>query len=379
MRNTKKIVVLLSLSSLTLTAFANWSTDWPGAAGATAYKKAMDNVSQIPRENPPMDKDWWFGAIMYFLKAKSSLSEVEKTAVEKIFSDYKAALKEINPDSKPVNLKSETFTKILELNTNLYASLKPYVDSSKATWYDTWVAQKLNELQWIKTSWTGSAMPWDMQKWPNDRKPNWPLFDFFKKPDALSADEQKSLKEFVDYYAKMIKGIVENPKYSETDKADMITAANKAFSEKIVAFIDPAKLDKFKSFVTDSWSKPLIAWPNGPDKKPSDNKKQAPDNKMKFLSQRTLDLFSAKLDEFPADRKEEIFNLLIKRIDTLLSKAKTDKTKWQLAELNDLIKSKLDELKNGTWEWDIISQVLDYNAANTGTWVSTTSWASATK
>jgi hypothetical protein len=48
---------------------------------------------------------------------------------------------------------------------------------------------------------------------------------------------------------------------------------------------------------------------------------------MKFLSQRTLDLFSAKLDEFPADRKEEIFNLLIKRIDTLLSKAKTDKTK----------------------------------------------------
>jgi trehalose-6-phosphatase len=70
---------------------------------------------------------------MYFLKAKSSLSEVEKTAVEKIFSDYKAALKEINPDSKPVNLKSETFTKILELNTNLYASLKPYVDSSKAT------------------------------------------------------------------------------------------------------------------------------------------------------------------------------------------------------------------------------------------------------
>jgi hypothetical protein len=50
----------------------------------------------------------------------------------------------------------------------------------------------------------------------------------------------------------MIKGIVENPKYSETDKADMITAANKAFSEKIVAFIDPAKLDKFKSFVTDS-------------------------------------------------------------------------------------------------------------------------------
>lgn len=200
------------------------------------------------------------------------------------------------------------------------------------------------------------------------------VMQFIKKKDAMSEEEQLAVKEIMDNFRKTITEINPNGKPVKTDSAEFakIIDANKAFYESLKPYVDETKLEEFNKFVEAKiaqFTSGKIA-PNkkNDDKNRSDVKK--PEMKKSALSQKTRDLFNKKLDSIPSEKKEEFFKKLLVKIDALLAKTQSEKTKAMILELKAIIQDKLDNLSQNQEEEGVINDILE-ETPESSSWTTT--------
>ena len=238
---------------------------------------------------------------------------------------------------------------------------------------------------WSTASWTIS--PETIKKNREQIQANWSQFhdeygfikQFLAKP-ALKEDIKKletELKGVLKSYHEVVKALIKEwqnaIKNNTFDKEVFNTKATEIFTkhvETLGTYVDPAKMEAFKKFMEAKRATILVnkelrinnvELRKDMKDKMQDMKWKVQDMKAKMPMKKSLVSESLKnklfsiIDKIPAEKRTEIINKVITRIDTLVAKTTQENKKQLLIELKQLLQSKLN---NTQTEDEILNEII---------------------